>query len=476
MKMSCRETGPGYRSPFDAMRGPRETLMYVTCIQPNGTRDCKSDYLATIDVDPNSSQFCQVICRTLVPYFGDELHHSGWNSCSSCFNDMTKCRNRLICATLNSDRIYVFDMTSLKQPKLFKVIQSQEMHRNRVSSGHTSHCLPSNEIMISCMGDEKRNNKGSFILLDGNSFNIKGNWNLGDNNSSQFGYDFWYQTRHNVMISSEWGSPNTFNKGFKLEDVSNNLYGHSIHVWNWTTKQCIQTIDLGSDGVMPLEIRFLHNPISCEGFVGCALSSTVFRFFKSNDKWLTQKVISIATKKVNNWLLPEMPALITDILVSLDDRYLYISLWLFGEVRQYDISVTSKPVLVGKCLFGGSLCNDGLVFVINSQEPEVEPNGQRERVLVKNKVIKGGPQMLQLSLDGHRLYITNSLYSVWDKQFYPDMVDQGSAMLMIDVDTQKGGLNLNKNFLVDFGKEEFGPVLAHEMRYPGGDCTSDIWI
>ncbi len=20
-----------------------------------------------------------------------------------------------------------------------------------------------------------------------------------------------------------------------------------------------------------------------------------------------------------------------------------------------------------------------------------------------------------------------------------------------------------------------GPALAHEMRYPGGDCTSDIW-
>ena len=49
-------------------------------------------------------------------------------------------------------------------------------------------------------------------------------------------------------------------------------------------------------------------------------------------------------------------------------------------------------------------------------------------------------------------------------------------MLMVDVDNEKGGLTLNKEFCIDFGKEPDGPVLAHEMRYPGGDCTSDIWL
>jgi len=49
-------------------------------------------------------------------------------------------------------------------------------------------------------------------------------------------------------------------------------------------------------------------------------------------------------------------------------------------------------------------------------------------------------------------------------------------MLQIDVDTEKGGLSLNKDFLVDFGKEPGGPVLAHEIRYPGGDCSSDIYL
>jgi len=48
--------------------------------------------------------------------------------------------------------------------------------------------------------------------------------------------------------------------------------------------------------------------------------------------------------------------------------------------------------------------------------------------------------------------------------------------VLVDVDTQKGGLTLNKNFIVSFGPENGGPALAHEVRYPGGDCTSDIWL
>ena len=53
-------------------------------------------------------------------------------------------------------------------------------------------------------------------------------------------------------------------------------------MYDWTTHEMVQRIDLGKeDGMMPLEIRFLHNPDATEGFVGCALSSTIFRFFKT---------------------------------------------------------------------------------------------------------------------------------------------------------------------------------------------------
>jgi selenium-binding protein 1 len=47
---------------------------------------------------------------------------------------------------------------------------------------------------------------------------------------------------------------------------------------------------------------------------------------------------------------------------------------------------------------------------------------QPQPVFVKGQRLYGSPQMLQLSLDGKRLYVTSSLYSPWDKQFYPDIV------------------------------------------------------
>jgi methanethiol oxidase len=148
-----------------------------------------------------------------------------------------------------------------------------------------------------------------------------------------------------------------------------------------------------------------------------------------------------------------VPGLITDLLVSMDDRFLYFSNWLHGDLRQYDISNPSNPKLTGQVWCGDLLENTQVVA------------GPR---------LEGGPQMLQLSLDGKRLYVTNSLYSSWDNQFYPKMAEESSYLLQNDCHTEQGDMKINEDFYVDFGKEPAGP--AHEMRYPGGDVTSDIWI
>lgn len=87
-----------------------------------------------------------------------------------------------------------------------------------------------------------------------------------------------------------------------------------------------------------------------------------------------------------------------------------------------------------------------------------------------------GPQMLQQSLDGRRLYVTNSLLSAWDNQFDPNIAERGSYMLQIDCDTEAGGMYLNERFYLDFGKEPLGPARAHEVRLAGGDCSSDVFV
>lgn len=61
-------------------------------------------------------------------------------------------------------------------------------------------------------------------------------------------------------------------------------YGHTLHVWNWKEHTPLQDIDLGDDGMIPLELRFLHNPDATEGYVACTLSSNIMRFYK-NEVW-----------------------------------------------------------------------------------------------------------------------------------------------------------------------------------------------
>jgi selenium-binding protein 1 len=78
----------------------------------------------------------------------------------------------------------------------------------------------------------------------------------------------------------------------------------------------------------------------------------------------------------------------------------------------------------------------------------------------------GGPQMTEISRDGKRVYFTNSLYSAWDKQFYPDGVPGRQVMCNVGKD---GGITLDKEFVVDFGAD-YG---AHQIRLQGGDCSTD---
>ena len=83
--------GPGYASPQEAMRAEPEKVLYAIALY-GGTEIEQPDYLAKVDVDPGSPTYSQVIARTPMPNVGDELHHVGWNACSSCHGDTTKSR------------------------------------------------------------------------------------------------------------------------------------------------------------------------------------------------------------------------------------------------------------------------------------------------------------------------------------------------------------------------------------------------
>jgi selenium-binding protein 1 len=430
-----------YASPEEALRAPAEEFLYLACLH-EGTGVNAPDFLAVVDAERG-----EIVHETPMPNVGDELHHFGWNRCSSACHGPD--RSHLIMPGFRSSRIHVLDVgTDPRRPQIEKVVEPEEVvAKTGYTRPHTVHCMPGENVVVSMLGDAEGKSAGGFAVLDAKTFDVKGRWENGGP-KPEFNYDFWYQPRKNVLVSSEFGEPNAFEPGFDPADVGAGKYGSRIHFWDLEKRELQQTVELGDAGLVPLEVRWLHDPEAEEGFVGAALSSTMWRFYRSNGTFEAEQVIAVEGLEQEGWPFP-VPGLITDLLVSMDDRFLYFSNWLHGDLRQYDISDRSNPKLTGRLQLGGVLGRP--------------IDGRRE--------LNGGPQMIQLSLDGRRLYVTNSLYSTWDNQFYPGL---RSWLLRVDCNPE-GGMEIDENFFVDLSDRAAGPARAHEVRLPGGDCTTEIF-
>jgi methanethiol oxidase len=430
-----------YSSPEEARKAPPEELFYIACLH-EGTGVEKPDFIAVVDAESG-----EIVHETPMPNVGDELHHYGWNRCSSACHGPD--RSHLILPGFRSSRIHVVDVAGdPRRPRIEKVIEPEEFVRETgYTRPHTVHCMPGDNVVISTLGDADGNAAGGFAVLDAKTFEVKGRWENGGEHPT-FNYDFWYQPRKNTLVSSEFAEPNAYEPGFDLEDVGRGRYGRRLHFWNLAERTLDQTIDLGEQGLVPLEIRWLHDPEAEQGFVAAALSSVVWRFYRSNGSWGADPVIRTEPVELEGWPIP-VPSLMTDIVLSMDDQALYVSNWLHGDLHRYDVSDPTNPKLTGRLWLGGLLAKPS--------------DAGRE--------LNGGPQMMQLSLDGRRLYVTNSLYSTWDNQFYPEL---RSWLLKVDIG-EDGTMEVDRSFFVDFHDRPGGPARAHEVRLQGGDCTTEIF-
>jgi hypothetical protein len=232
--------------------------------------------------------------------------------------------------------------------------------------------------------------------------------------------------------------------GVNPELLLGGKYGHALHVWDLRTRKHLQTLDLGAEQQMVLELRPAHNPQRAYGFVGVVislkdLSSSIWMWYldttnahgKNKGEWKVKKVIEIPAEPADAEHLPPLlkgfgavPPLVTDLNLSLDDRFLYVSCWGTGEMRQYDVSNPHEPKFVGSVHIGG--------IVRRTSHPSAP-----------DKPLNGAPQMVEVSRDGKRVYLTNSLYTPWDAQFYPDGIN--GWMTKLDVGPE-GGITFDPNF------------------------------
>jgi selenium-binding protein 1 len=189
------------------------------------------------------------------------------------------------------------------------------------------------------------------------------------------------------------------------------------------------------------------------------LSASVWRWHRDDGEWKVDKVITIPPEPADPADLPPalqpfgaVPPLVSDIDLSVDDRMLYVSCWGTGELKQFDVSDPAHPRETGSVRLGG--------IVRRTAHPAAP-----------DEPLAGGPQMVEVSRDGRRVYVTNSLYGAWDDQFYPDGV--GAWMAKLDADPAAGGLTLDERFFPH--GDDFRGRRAHQVRLQGGDASSDSY-
>ena len=451
-----------YATPTDAMRAPPERLAYVALL---GTDGVTPDALGVVDTDPASHGYGRLIDQVELPDVGNELHHLGWNACSSHLcpwaPDAHAERRYLIVPGTGSSRIHVIDTKpNPRRPELVKVIEPEELaRRTGYVAPHTVHCGPDG-IFLNALGSTGGDGPGGLFTLDHQSFEVRGRWER-ERGPQHLAYDFAWHLGQDVMVSSEWGTPNMVKDGVNPELLLGGKYGHALHVWDLRRRRHLQTIELGAQHQMVLELRPARDPRKAYGFAGVVisledLSSSIWVWYldPADEQCKAKKVITIPAEPADPADLPPLlqgfkavPPLVTDINLSLDDRYLYVSCWGTGELRQYDVSDPFKPVLSGSARIGG--------IVARTAHP-------RDSATPLN----GGPQMVEVSRDGRRVYLTNALFTPWDAQFYPDGIR--GWMVKLDV-AEGGGIALDPRFLVETGDR----LRPHQLKLSGGDASSD---
>jgi selenium-binding protein 1 len=451
-----------YPSPKMAMQAPPEKLAYVALLNGNGKP--RPDALAVVDLDPASNAYGRLVGQLDMPNIGDELHHFGWNACSASLCPYAPHphieRRYLIVPGINSSRIHIIDTKpDPKKPQIVKIIEPETLAaRTGYASPHTIHCGPEG-IYTSALGAPGGDGPGGIFMMDHDSFDILGKWEL-DRGPQYLAYDFWWHLGLDTVITSEWGTPSMVQHGINPEILLKGGYGHKLHAWDLRKRRHVQEMDLGAEYQMALELRPAHDPTRAYGFLGVVLSlkdlsASIWTWYREGGKWAVKKIIEIPAEPADPEKLPPLlqgfkavPPLITDINLSLDDRFLYVSCWGTGEFLQYDVSDPFRPKKTGSIHLGG--------VVRHAAHPSAP-----------QKELNGGPQMVELSRDAKRIYFTNSLYSPWDAQFYPE----GLRSWMVKVDAKpEGGMELDPKFFL-----EFGDLRGHQIRLEGGDASSDSY-
>jgi selenium-binding protein 1 len=371
-------------SPFVKRLGRPEKVLYVFCVDADA-RD--HDFLAVIDVQPESKDYGKITYQLDLGSAGNETHHFGF----------TDDRTHIWGCSLFSSRVFVINVADdPARPRLVKVLDDVS-DKTGLTGPHSPYALPGRMLLSFLSGKDgglpaglaEFTNEGQLVRT------------IPLPADAPYGYDVAIKPDLNRMATSSFTPLRNYKKPFAEMDPKD--FGKEVLIWDFRARKVLAKL---ATGAAPLECRWSLRQKADHGFTNCALDDSIWVWEGDGDgRYAARKLC--ATGK--------LPA---DLRQSPDDRYLYVSCFGANEIQQWDVSDLRKPHLA------------------STVSPGVQPN------------------MMHVTGDGKRMYITNSLLSTLDRSenFWVRLAHIGPD-----------GIKMDPFFNVDLTKFKTGPARGHDM-------------
>jgi selenium-binding protein 1 len=332
----------------------RERFLYVVATDGHGSNP---DFLALVGTDPAvPGHYGRIFRRVDMPNVDDELHHFGYS-----LN-----QKRLVVPGLFSNRIYVFDVAkNPRNPKLVAVNEELASQSGYIVP-HTVIGMPDNEVLVTMIGAFSTDTApGGLVSVDDRTGQFIGHFGPGPGRDPdvlppKYMYDFGFNEEVNRAVSTTFGWPADVGAGINPAG-----FGDEVAIWDFVGREVIQTADLG-ENCGALEVRWVgHENI---GLTNCPGTNALWAWEDEDEDGFYDfhQVLSTA-----DGLAGPVDMVLTD------DDELYITNYFGNSLQKFDISDPFAPLLI-------------------------------------DEVYLPHPNMLRVSPDGRRVYVTNQLVTTWD--------------------------------------------------------------
>ena len=373
-------------SPFVKRLDRPEKVLYVFCVDADAK---DNDFLAVVDVNPDSDTFGTITYTLDLGSKGNETHHWGY----------TDDRTRIWAGSLFTSKIWLIDVaTDPAKPRVEKALEGLPKSTG-FSGPHTYYALPG-RMLISFLGSADGGVPAGLAEFTNDGTLIR---TIANPSDAPYGYDLAVKPDLNRMVTSSFTPLRNYGKPLAKMDLKD--FGSEMVVWDFKARKPLQ---VGKAGLAPLEVRWSLKPGSAYGYTNCALDNSIWMFRGADGG-----AGPFTFKKV-----ADTGALPADLRQSPDDKYLFVSCFGDNLIQQWDVSEPEAPKL------------------FSTVSPGVQPN------------------MMHVTGDGKRMYVTNSLLSTLDHagRFWVRLVHVGPD-----------GMKVDPFFNVDMNKLPTGPARAHDM-------------